>query len=1484
MKKAKKIGSVFVLGAGIGGIQASLDLADSGLKVYLAEKQSAIGGMMSQLDKTFPTNDCSMCIMSPKLVGAGRHKDIETLTNIEVLDIQGEPGNFKIKIKEKARFVDVDKCTGCGDCADVCPIEIPSIYDVGLVMINATSRLYPQAIPNAFAIEKDGISPCSNACPAGLSAQGYVALIAESRFQDAINLVRDTLPLPSICGRVCHHPCELECNRKEVDEPIAIRPLKRFIADWAISSNEELPERIIPTKSEKVAIVGAGASGLSCAKKLVELGYSVTIFDDAEYPGGMVTSCLPDYRIPINIALYDINRILALGINLEKKRIGKDIKLKDLQKEFDSTYIAIGCQTAKKLPIKGSEHKDVLYGIPFLRRVKSRENISIGERVVIIGGGNVGIDCAKSALRLGVKEVSVVCLETRDLDSKDRMPAHHWEIEEAEEEGVKILDSWGPVEIVIKNKKVSGLKLKRCTSVYTKKDKKFAPTFNEKEVTIAQADTIIIAIGQGSDLTGFEDLEFTPFKTIKVNEISLETNIKGVFAGGDIVKGPASVVDAIYYGNEAAVSIDRFLNSKSLTEDRAKLERKLAELPDREIEKMHRLDLLKRPAKIRIHDFGEIEMGYLSESEVVEEAKRCLACAICSECLQCVISCEADAIDHSMLDKFYDIDAGAVIIASGTETFDPNLKPEYGYKRYPNVLTSLEYERILSASGPFEGHIVRPSDHKQPKNIAWLQCVGSRDEKIGNTYCSSVCCMYATKEAVITKEHTHNVIDTTIFMMDMRAYGKDFDKYFERAKDEYGVKYIRNRISEVRENPRTHNLILRYETESGKLKQKEFDLVVLSVGLVAPQKSSELMKKIGVELNEYDFVKTGELYPLETSKPGIFVCGSFQSPKDIPETVAQSSGAAAQAEVLLSDVRNTLITTVELPDEIDVTGQEPQIGVFVCNCGINIGGYIDVPAVVEYASTLPGVVYAEHNLFTCSQDTQSKIKEKIHEYNLNRVVVASCTPRTHEALFQSTIREAGLNKYLFEMANIRDQCSWVHMNEPKKALIKAKELVRMAVAKAALLEPLDSIPLSVTQKALVIGGGLAGMITAIDIADQGFEVFLVEKDSKLGGYMNHLYYSIYGEDIQAYLKGIISKTKKHPLINLYLNSQVKEIEGFVGNYKTIINLPNQIPSTVEVEHGVVLVATGAEMVRTKEYHYGEDKRVVNQLELESLIIKKDKRIKQANKIFMIQCVGSRDDERPYCSRVCCSETVKNAIKIKEEYPEKEIYILYRDMRTYGFRETFFEHARKIGIVFIRYDSNKKPEVLKEAGKLKIKFYDILLEEDIFSDVDLLALAVAIEPRTDSKELSQLLKVPVNDDGFFLEAHVKLRPVDFATEGVFMLGMAHSPKFIDEAITQAHAAVARAMTIISKDKYYAEAIISRVNEELCVGCGVCVSVCNYGAIEIMDEQPSEAKQKVILHEAVCKGCGNCAAACPSGAMQQKSFKSEQLLAVIAAAFE
>jgi heterodisulfide reductase subunit A len=846
---------------------------------------------------------------------------------------------------------------------------------------------------------------------------------------------------------------------------------------------------------------------------------------------------------------------------------------------------------------------------------------------------------------------------------------------------------------------------------------------------------------------------------------------------------------------------------------------------------------------------------------------KCIGCGLCENI------CLAKAVDYSDQVKETHLNVGAIILAPGAEEFDATLKSEYGYGRYANVVTSIEFERILSASGPFRGRVQRPSDGEIPQKVAFIQCVGSRDLSCGNGYCSSVCCMYATKEAVIAKEHEH-LVNPTIFFMDMRAYGKDFDKYIERAKDEYGVRFIRYRISSVQENPVTHDLRLRYEDDDGRIVDEEFNLVVLSVGFQPSEKVKALAETFGVQVDSYGFCQTEEFAPLTTSKPGVFVCGMFSSPKDIPETVTEASAAAAQAGGILSAARGTLIQKKEYPEEISVIGQPPRIGVFVCHCGINIGGVVDVPTVMKYAETLPNVVYAERNLYTCSSDTQERIKEKVKEYNLNRVIVASCTPRTHEPLFQETIQEAGLNRYLFEMANIRDQCSWVHMNQPEDATEKSKDLVRMAVAKSRLLTPLQRHPLNVTRRGLVIGGGVAGMNAALSLAAEGYETYLIERESVLGGFVQNIHYTLEGNDAQAYLRGLIHQVQSNPLVHLYLGVEIDDIAGYVGNFITTITDADGVQ--IKLEHGVVVVATGAHEHHPSEYLYGENPQVVTQSELEQRLVKNEGTALQ--NVVMIQCVGSRTDTRPYCSRVCCGEAVKNALKIKEQNPDANIYILYRDMRTYGLAEDHYRKAREAGVIFLRYDEDQKPVIQAKAkrngGGFEVSLFDLILHEPLRLDADLVVLSVPVIPPAENSQLAQMLKVPLNDDGFFLEAHVKLRPVDFATEGVFVCGMAHGPKSIEEAVAQANAAVSRACTILSKDVLEAEGTVAFVNERRCSGCGACVSVCAYNAIELDSE-----KKMAQVNTALCKGCGACAATCRSSAIDLNGFTNEELVSVV-----
>ncbi len=838
------------------------------------------------------------------------------------------------------------------------------------------------------------------------------------------------------------------------------------------------------------------------------------------------------------------------------------------------------------------------------------------------------------------------------------------------------------------------------------------------------------------------------------------------------------------------------------------------------------------------------------------------------ECKQCERVCLAGAVDFNQQATEIDINVGAVIMAPGFGRINERVLSRYGYRRSPNVITGMEFERLTSASGPTMGKIVRPSDGEHPKKIAFLQCIGSRDIPSGNGYCSSVCCMYAIKEALVAKDHDPD-LDIAIFYMDMRTHGKEFDYSRIRAK-QMGIRFIRSRVGGIQ--TRGKDLDVKYIDEDGKHCREAFGMVVLPEGLESPKDANFLAKAVRIDLNQYDFCKTRMSSPLETSRQGIFVAGAFQGPKDVPESVTDASGAAALAAEVLSQVRNTKVEVKSYPDEIEIEG-EPRIGVFVCFCGSNIGGVVDVPHVASYAATLDNVVFTDTNLYSCAQNTQELISKKIKENRLNRVVVAACTPRTHEPLFQETLKNAGLNRSLFEMANIRDHCSWVHSHQPKEATEKAKDQVKMSVAKARLLRPLPEQTLPVNPRALIIGGGVSGMTAALSVAGQGFECFLVEKSSDLGGNLREVQFTLDGNDPRQLLKSTKERVMSHDLVHVYTDTSVEEISGYVGNFTTTLRTKEALEN---VQHGVIVVATGGMPYRPKQYLYGKSKQVVTQLELER-ILRGSNRVKNINDIVMIQCVGSRGEDLSYCSRVCCGQAVKNALKVLEHNPAANITILYRDMRTYGFMEDAYRLAREKGINFIRFENSHAPDVMEEDGMLRVGFLDRLLGEKIILDPDLLVLSVGIVPAK-AEGLAKILKIPLTNDGFFLEAHPKLRPVEFSVDGIYLCGLAHSPKHISESISQAKAAAGKACIQLAKGYVSVEPIVSFVVQEDCIGCGICEDLCPYAAIRIIRVGK---RKKAETISASCKGCGICASHCPAMAIYMGGFSNGQIMAQIKA---
>ena len=1465
-----KTGSVAVFGAGIAGMQASLDLAEMGFKVYLIEEKPWIGGTMAQLDKTFPTNDCAMCILSPKLVDTGRHPNIELITNAELEGLEGEGGNFTIRLRKKPRFIDESSCNGCGDCAQKCPVTLRSEFDEGVGERKAVYRSYPQAIPNLFAIDRRGTPPCRESCPAHVNVQGYIALLSAGEYKKAYDLVRERHPFPAVCGRICHRPCETACNRAEIDEPLAINFLKRFVADYVHENGliDEGGREDIPPKNKKVAVVGAGPAGLTCAKDLAESGYSVTLFERENKPGGTLYTGVPDFRLNKSVLFREAEMILR-NERIEVKygvNVGKDTSLNDIRQQgYEAVFIATGATKSQELEIRGADSEGVLKGIDFLYELNTGKRSALDGTVVVIGGGNVAVDSARAAMRLGAQKVTIVYRRTRK-----EMPAYSWEIEEALEEGIEIQNSWTPDEVITTNGRLKGIRFVKCAGVFDIEGRFSTRTWGEETMMI-DADHCILATGQVADDTVIGDMnsiERGSANRIRVDPLTLQTSVEWLFAGGDAVLGPASAVEAVAAGHEAAESIRRFLEGKDLREGRLHSTREVAPPPEVSAQKKARGRMPMLSLKERREGFRETELGY-SEDTAREEASRCLNCAGCSECGLCVETCGRDAVCLSQSAEERVLHTGAIILATGHEKFDPSHLFEYGYQKYPNVITSGEFERILSASGPFSGRLVRPSDHREPKKIAWIQCVGSRQMRMqGKAYCSSVCCMYSIKEAVIAKEHAPDV-DCHVYYMDIRAYGKDFDSYYERARDEYGVQFRRARLSLIEDVPGTDDLIVKYVSSNEEVKEERYDMIVLSTGLVSGASIHDFSEISGIALNKFGFIHTDPFFKERTSIDGIYVSGTASAPRDIPETVTTASASVSHASSLLKEARNTLIEKKEYPQERDISDEETRVGVFVCHCGINIGSVVDVSSVTEYAKKLPSVVYAEENLYTCAQDSQEKMKQLIQEHNLNRVVIASCTPRTHEPLFQDTLRESGLNPFLIEFVGIREQCSWVHMREKTKATEKAKELVAMGVARARDLAPFQRSSFPVCKTALVVGGGVSGMVAALSLAEQGFEAALVESEKQLGGNLRHLFYTIEGDDPQKLLHDLTEKIEAHESVTVYRDSEIAGVSGYVGNYTATVREKTSGRET-RIEHGAVIIATGAKEIETGEYLYGKSKFIITQRELEKRIADGE----GFHNVAMIQCVGSRDETRPYCSRVCCQMALKNAIKIKERVPESIVHIFYRDMRSYGFYEEHYQKARELGINFLQYEPEDKPEVrLGEQGKPVVRFRDLLLGKDIQLAPDLLVLSTGMEP-SEVKSISNLFKVPLNRDGYFVEAHAKLRPIDFSAEGIYLCGAAHAPKNVSESISQAEGAAARAATLLAKESIQSSGRAVQVKDRICSGCGICVEVCPFDAREI-DEITGTAR----VIEVLCQGCGACATACPNGATQQVSFSKSQLFRMI-----
>ncbi len=892
---------IMVVGAGIAGIQASLDIARSGHHVYLVEREPSIGGHMVQFDKTFPTLDCAACISTPKTVAVAQTPNIHLLTYSEVTDVSGYVGNFQVKVRRKPRYVIEDRCTGCGQCTEVCPVSTPNAFDENLNLRKAVYRFFPQAVPITFCIDKKDRAPCVTTCPAGLNVQGYVQLISQGKYVEAVQLIMERVPLPGVLGRVCPHPCETACRRALVDDPVAIRDLKRLAADRVDLA--ELPLPVIEDRPEKIAVIGSGPAGLTAAYDLRLKGYQVTIFDALPVLGGMLRVGIPDYRLPPEVLDREIQNLLRTGIEVRtEQRLGRDFTLDDLRAQgFRAIVLGIGAHGSLRLNIPGErELQGVEDAVAFLREVNLGRREPPGKQVVVVGGGNVAVDAARTALRLGCEQVSMVYRRSRE-----EMPAYAEEIEGALEEGVVIHYLSAPVRVLGEEGRVTGFECIRTELGPPDASGRRRPVPVEGSELVIPCDAVVPAIGQEPDVQCVAEsgIDIARRSTLLVHPHTHQTSVPDVFAAGDAVSGPATVIDAIAGGHQVAEGVHRFLCGEDLAEIQEPAAAASSKTPDwspipEETVRAARAILKHMTVQDRVGSFEEVSLGF-PDDEGRNEAARCLNCGACSECMECVRTCERQAIDHTMEAEELELKVGSIVLATGFDIMDPSPLKQYGYGRFPEVYTGIEFERLNNAVGPTGGQIVMKNGER-PKSVGIIHCVGSRDVNY-HEYCSRVCCMYALKYGHLIKEKAGHDTEIYNFYIDMRCFGKGYEEFYRRLQDE-GITFVRGRPGEItdqalRPSEEGKLIIVGEDTLLQRRLRIPVDMVILCTAMEARKDASETARIFGINQGGDGFFleEHPKLGPMSTATDGIFLAGSCQGPKDIPDAVSHAAGAACQA-------------------------------------------------------------------------------------------------------------------------------------------------------------------------------------------------------------------------------------------------------------------------------------------------------------------------------------------------------------------------------------------------------------------------------------------------------------------------------------------------------------------------------------------------------------------------------------------------------------